>query len=95
MENTMNNNNNKLFGGMGPEKAGELGGNAPHKCRGQECNEKSHAKDTHSKDSHHDKATATHKADLNHAKNADHSKSKQAHQTDKGTHKAATGHKKD
>jgi hypothetical protein len=29
-------------GAMGPEEAGHLGGTAPHKCRGFECQEQGH-----------------------------------------------------
>ena len=43
-----NDNKNKLFGGLGPKKAGELGGEAHHKCRGRECDE-AHEHAKHSK----------------------------------------------
>ena len=65
----MKNNKNKLFGGMGPEKAGELGGNAPHKCRGRECDEASHADSTHAKDKNNQgksKSATTHKSGAEH-----------------------------
>lgn len=93
----MKDNNNKLFGGLGPEKAGELGGSAHHKCRGRECDEKAaahekathaHENVTHAKDqSHHDKSKAatTHKANADHA-HQDHSKDKHA----KAEHKAGS-----
>jgi len=89
----MKDNKNKLFGGMGPEKAGELGGSAPHKCRGRECNETAHGKDLN----HHSKAATTDKTGAEHDnhENADHSKSKHPHSAQKTSHKATTdSHKK-
>lgn len=85
----MKDNTNKLFGGLGPEKAGELGGNAAHKCRGRECDEKnSHAKDA----AHHDKSKSatTHKTGVEHAQA---SKAKTAHPSEKAGHNTTTNHK--